>query len=105
MDNTNAEMPYFPLMDQPEPKLCEVCWIEGDGLAVEARWYLSTIPVCDAHLHCVCGRCHREWATRYAQDGDAVFTACVRCTEILDALEKRREADNQHLCSKGWRGI
>jgi predicted nucleic-acid-binding Zn-ribbon protein len=89
-------------MDQSELKLCEVCWIDGDGLAVPASYYLSTLPVCESHYGCVCQRCRRQWVTRWAITGDFQLV-CDSCGDFLDREEKRREAYNQHLASPEWR--
>ena len=91
------------MKEEPEVKLCEVCWQLGDGLPVEARWYLKTLPVCDEHQGAVCGRCQRRWVTKLGQDGDSVFGVCDECYETLERLAARRNAYNQHLSSEQWR--
>jgi hypothetical protein len=88
------------MMEQPEIKLCEVCW--EDSTATQAYWYLNTIPVCDTHLACVCGRCQRRWATKLADDGGWVFSSCEECDKELERLAARRKAYDGHLNSKQW---
>jgi len=90
-----------PAMKQQEVKLCVVCW--EDSIATQAFHYPRTIPVCDKHCACVCGRCERRWATRLGRDGRAVFSVCDECNETLERLEARREAYKTHLSSDEWR--
>lgn len=90
-------------MRPPEDvKLCVVCW--KDSFATEARWYLSTIPVCDEHQQSVCARCRRQWAAWYAEteEGDRIY-ACDACSEEMQRLAARRDAYNEHLASNKWR--
>src|SRR5712671_6331757 len=89
-------------MNQEEVKLCEACW--EDGLAARAYWYLSTLPVCEDHYACVCGRCHRQWTTALGDEGDGhIIGVCDSCREALDREAARRQAYNQHLSSEEWR--
>jgi YHS domain-containing protein len=87
-------------MSQTEVKLCEVCW--SKGTATRAYWFLSTLPVCEDHYQCVCGRCKRRWATKTAREGEDYFFACDQCYEALERQQARREAYSQHLDSKQW---
>jgi hypothetical protein len=91
-------------MKKEEVKLCVVCW--RDSIASRAYHYLTTIPVCDNHYHCVCARCRRRWARWWVSSieeyGCEIF-ACDECSETLDRLATRREAYNQYIQSDEWR--
>jgi hypothetical protein len=83
-------------VEQAEVKLCEPCWKEQDGLAVRAYWFPAGVPMCDDHYARVCGRCQRQWFTRY--DG-----LCDECRVLQRREDERRAAYDQHLGSKQWR--
>ena len=87
---------------ESELPLCKVCW--RDGIAAQAYWYLSTIPVCDQHHSSVCARCRRRSSAWYVQelDGESFIFACSECCEQIERQAARRAAYNQHLGSMEW---
>jgi hypothetical protein len=88
-------------MEEPELKLCEVCWQTQGGLGVPARYYLSTLPVCEEHYHYVCQRCRQKWAEWWNEERE-YKVVCDGCNDVLSRLEARRAAYNQHLSSDQW---
>jgi hypothetical protein len=83
-------------MTEPsEVKLCEVCWEEGNGLAVRAFWFPAGIPMCEEHYALVCRKCKRQWYTEFD-------TLCDGCRVLQKAEDVRRKAYDEHLNSKEW---
>ena len=89
------------MREEPEVKLCEVCWQTKDGLGVQASYYLSTLPVCEEHYHCVCQRCNRQWAEWWSEESEYRFV-CDGCNDVLSKLAAKRAAYTQHLNSDQW---